>query len=276
VYCECGKTTLKTLERKPYTPTYKVLEEIDDYLSQNPKLDYVTFSGSGEPTLHKDIGRVALYIKTKYPQYKLALLTNGTLLTEKKVRDAILCFDLIKISLDAVSDIVFKKVNRGMPGMDNQSIIKGIIRLRKEFKGQIWLEIFIIPSINDGRKELILLKEAIRTIKPDKVQLNSLDRPGTEKWVKVANKKSLEQIANFLGNVEVIARFPAPKKADTKNKDITESILTTIKRRPCTLEDLSQSLGLPVGKIKKEIDRLLKIDKIISEKGDRGKYFRMK
>jgi len=112
VYCECGKTTNLTIERKEYIPTDEILNELDVYLKQAPDLDYITFSGSGEPTLHSKIGEIINFLKKNYPQYKVAVLTNGTLLFHKELRDELKNADIIKPSLDAGSDEIFKKIKR--------------------------------------------------------------------------------------------------------------------------------------------------------------------
>lgn len=205
IYCECGRTNSLTRERKEYVPTDEVINELNNYLSTLPELDYLTFSGSGEPTLHSGIGKIINFLKDNYPQYKVALLTNGTLFTDKNVIAEVKRADLIVPSLDGVSEEVFSKINRPVNNITSQEIISGLENLRKEYRGEIWLEIFIVPGINDKEKELRLFKEAIARIRPDKVQLNTLDRPGTEAWVRPVPEEKLRSITGFLGDkVEIV------------------------------------------------------------------------
>ena len=203
VYCEVGKTTNLTLKRKEYTPTDKIISELDDYLSQNPSLDYITFSSTGEPTLHSKIKNIIKFIKNNYPNYKIALLTNSSLLWKKSVREDILEVDLIIPSLDAVSTKAFKKINKPEKSLIINKIIDGLLKLKNEFRGEIWLEIFIIPGINDNSQELKKFADLIKKIKPDKVQFNSLDRPGTEKWVKKLSKKQKKEIKSYFLNLKM-------------------------------------------------------------------------
>lgn len=112
IYCECGRTTNLTVQRNEYVPTEIVLSELNHFLASNPKLDYITFSGSGEPTLHSGIGEIVNYLKNNFPSYKIALLTNGTLFNQSKIRQEVKSIDLILPSLDAVSDKVFQKINQ--------------------------------------------------------------------------------------------------------------------------------------------------------------------
>lgn len=164
VYCECGKTTDLTFERKEYVPTERVIEELDDYLKTEPELDYITFSGSGEPTLHNGIGEIIKFLKENYPQYQLALLTNSTLLNDEKLQDEIKKLDLIVPSLDAVSEDVFQKINRPVEGLSAQKIVQGLINLNnflQEMSGWKYLlyqklMITVLKSRN-SRKLLIRL-----------------------------------------------------------------------------------------------------------------------
>ena len=209
VYCECGATNKLTVERKEYINYEEVIEEIDIYLTYNNAPDYITFSGSGEPTLNSRIGNIIDYIKNNYSEIPLAVLTNGTLLHLKEVRKALLNADLVIPSLDAASEITLKKINRPHNSIKLYNFLAGLIDFRNEFNGQIWLEVFILPDYNDNIEELMLIKESILKIKPDKIQINSLDRPGA---VPNLLKPSFEQLENIkklfgLSNVEIISNY---------------------------------------------------------------------
>lgn len=206
IYCECGKTTDLTMERKEYTPTAEVISELNGYLSKKPPLDYITFSGSGEPTLHKDLGIIINFLKDNYPEYKIALLTNSlSFAYHPEILEEINKVDLIVPSLDAGSEDVFKKICRPIKGITIEKVKKGLIELSKMKNGQIWLEIFIIPGINDAEQELLYFKDFIGKMKADKVQLNHLDRPGSVNWVKEVSFERLKEIADFLnGDIEIV------------------------------------------------------------------------
>jgi len=200
IYCECGKTDNLTTKREEYVPTEDVIAELDGYLKNQPDLDYITFAGSGEPTLHNNISKIIEFIKRKYPSYKIALITNGVLFQDNAVIEGIKKVDLIIPSLDAVSQSVFEKINRPASNIKSSDIIKGLKNLRKEYNGELWLEIFIVPGINDTADELQLFRDTIEVISPDKIQINSLDRPGTEDWVNKSKKSELSKISDFLKN----------------------------------------------------------------------------
>jgi len=278
IYCEVGRTTNLTIERKEYIPLADILRELEHYLNQKPELDYITFSGAGEPLLHNGIGTVISFIKDNYPMYKLAILTNSTLLYEENIRKEILGIDLLLPSLDAVSDLVFKKLNRPNSKLDNNKIIDGLIKFRSNFKGKIWLEVFIVPGLNDTKAELDHLKNTIIKINPDSVQLNTLDRPGTESWLAPASKRKLEEIADFFEPlpVEIIAKFKSRNKVTSYHKNIEQQIIETIKRRPCTDIDLSEILGIHVNEINKYLSELINEGLIDSQYQERGIFFRAK
>ena len=274
VYCECGKTTLLTDERAEYVPTNEVLAELDQFLSTNPALDYVTFSGAGEPTLHIGLGKIVNFLKTNFSQYRIALLTNGSLFYKKSLREEVDNIDLILPSLDAVDEKIFHRINRPHHDIKIKKIILGLVELKKIQKGKMWLEIFIIPGLNDSHDHIEKLKDAIHQIKPDLVQLNSLDRPGAENWVAGATQEKLEMIAAKLDwRTEIIAKFPDRKKSKAYHENIEASILELIKRRPCTLADLSQMTGLHVNEVNKYLDVLMKTGQVQSREMERGLFF---
>lgn len=277
IYCEAGRTTDLTIDRKEYIPVDEVLKELGDYLSKNPELDYITFSGEGEPTLNSGIGKIISYIRTNYPKYKTALITNGTLFYDKKVRDEVLDVDLMLPSIDAASQLVFQKLNRPNHNLQADEIIEGLVKLRKEFAGEIWLEVFIVPNLNDTKEELKLLKTAISNINPDLVQLNTLDRPGTETFVKAVTKEELLSIAEYFKPlpVEVIAKFKSRKTIKSFSEDVKTIILEAIKRRPCTDSDLVKMLNINLMELNKYISAMLDSKEIVFTEEERGIFYRI-
>jgi len=275
VYCECGSTTNLTCERKEYVPLKDVLKELDHYFENNQDPDYITFSGSGEPTLNTTICKVIEFIKKRKKDVSVALLTNGTLFSKKKVRDDVINADLIIPSLDAVSAKTFQKINRPCSDLILEDYIQGLCDLRNEFKGNIWLEVLIIPGYNDSQEDLEFLKKSIKKINPDKIQLNTLDRPGSVSEITSATKEMLAKISEFLGfdNIEIIAAFKDQKKDISFRKDIKAAVLETINRRPCTLEDLSSILGKHITEINKYLSKLVKEGEIKIVVQKRGNFY---
>jgi wyosine [tRNA(Phe)-imidazoG37] synthetase (radical SAM superfamily) len=228
-----------TLERRPYVSFEAVKTELDHYWEHNEDPDYITFSGSGEPTLNQDLGRVIAYIKEHKPGVKVAVLTNSTLLKDPKVRQELALADLVVPSLDAASTTAFNRVNRPVKGVSAQDIVQGIQAFALGFTGKIWLEIFILPGVNDTREELDALRQIILSIDPEMVQLNTLDRPGTVSHIRPATPGELARVKTILNMdiIQIIARVPE-KKNSGRQRDMTAAVIETIHRRPCTREDL--------------------------------------
>jgi len=278
VYCEVGQTTKLTTERREYILYDKVTTELADYFSHNPDPDYITFSGSGEPTLNSRIGDVLQFIKKNKPTIPVAVLTNGTLFYDKKVRDELLGANVVLPSLDAAREDTFRKINRPAQGLNIEKCINGLADFRKAYSGQIWLEVFFAPGYNDREADLIALKNAFEQIKPDQIQLNTLDRPGTLNNVQRASMEYLERVIDFwqLPNVEIIAATPERKNIQSYRKDAEMVILETIARRPCTVDDLVKILGQHTNEINKYLDVLEAEGMVEPVRQERGIFYQIK
>ena len=203
VYCECGKTTDLTNTRKDFYPLQTILDELDKTLKQIGKVDYITFSGHGEPSLYKDIKKLVKEIKKAHPDVKLAALTNATLFTDKDVFDAFLEADLVLPSVDSVLKDSFNKINRPHPGLNLDDMLSSLLNFRKVYKGKFWAEVFICPGINDTQKELSAIAEYLKKLKPEKVQVNTLDRAPTEAWVKAPDQASIDRVMDAFKDFDV-------------------------------------------------------------------------
>jgi wyosine [tRNA(Phe)-imidazoG37] synthetase (radical SAM superfamily) len=266
------------VRRQEFFPPEEILSEVREILSTNPELDYVTFSGAGEPTLYSRIGEVILRIKEEFPQYKLALLTNGVLLKHPTVRKEILPLDLILPSLDACHQDTFEKINRPHPSIKVSDLISGLIDLRKEYSGPIWLEVFIIAGLNDSEEELECLSKALNRIQPDKVQLNSLDRPGAEFWVKPAGSRVLREVQRYLSErvnlpVEIIARIPSDKDELMVPPEIEKKFAALLNDHLLTTEEIAKASGLHINEVCHYLRQLHLEHKISIKQGEKGPLF---
>jgi len=245
VYCQLGKTTNKTVKRKEYIAADSILREIEKAIinKKNQKIDYITFSGSGEPTLNIRIGDIIEKIK-KITPIPVAVLTNGTLLYSPRLQEELQHADLIIPSLDAPDEETFKKINRPYPSLTLDKVIGGLQSFSQKFKGKIWLEIMLVKKINDSPEQIEKMAQIINEIKLDKIQLNTPVRPPAEEFAHPVSLSFLKKAQSILGErCEIIPGF---KKFQQRlyRKDIEETILTIVKRRPVTLNDLSRSLGI--------------------------------
>jgi len=262
IYCQIGKTTDKTLVRKEYVPLKEILEEVRRFLKEETSsIDHLSLSGSGEPTLHSQIRSVIEGIKaiTSIP---VAVITNGSLLYEEGVRQDLLSADIVLPSLDAVSSEVFMRINRPRPGFSIGKVIEGMVEFRKVYKGQIWLEILFCKGINDSKEELLKMKKAVDRIQPDRIHLNTVVRPPSEKWAAPLSQKEMEEFKDFFGEkASIISEFDR-HPSSMPERDIKEEILKILKRRPLSSSDLSRGMGIPQNELDQYIGPLTREGKI--------------
>ncbi|OGC76659.1 hypothetical protein A2619_02020 [candidate division WWE3 bacterium RIFOXYD1_FULL_39_9] len=278
IYCECGVTTDLSIDRKSFFPIQNIIEELSRVLDKNPKLDFITFSGSGEPSLSKDLEKVIKHLKNHYPKYKIALLTNATLLFDPTIRSGLLPLDLIVPSIDAVSVEIFQKINKPHPKLNIDKILNGLIQFRKDYNGMFWIEIFIVPGLNDTIDEITKIKEVCLNLSPNKIQLNTLDRPCQTNWVKPASFESLLKIQNLLQPLPVEIISFSKKINNNTDKCLTinqtdDGIIAILKRRPSTVEDLSITLNMKIVHVHKSL-KVLEENGLIEHKNEsRGIFY---
>lgn len=246
VYCECGATTREAGQRQEFFPACEVERELSAFLASSPPLDFITFSGSGEPTLSRSLGRIIRFLKDRFPAYRVAVLTNGSLLSDPEVRGDLIPADVVLPTLSTVNTPTFRKIHRPMTGITCQALVEGLIQFREEYRGEIWLEVFIIPGLNTTDEELAGLKQAIRRIRPDRVQLNTLDRPGTDAWVRPADPTELARIARVLdypGTETVTSSLPSDHPTPGP-EDPAARVRGVLRENSCTLDEITAATGL--------------------------------
>ncbi|MEW6388279.1 MAG: radical SAM protein [Thermodesulfobacteriota bacterium] len=254
LYCEVGPTTHLTKKRRAFEAA-AIIRELQDYLRDSETtLDYLTITGSGEPTLNLDLKDIVATIRdlTTTP---VAILTNGSLLYLPEVRRDLAQSQVILPSLDAAREETYRAINRPVPGLTLEKLVFGLKALRREFAGQIWLEVLLLKGLNDTEAELTGLRRLIREIAPDKVQLNTAVRPVVEDAAQPLTTAEMAAVAAFLGEgVEVIAGFD---RSPAARKSINDAdFLETLARRPMTARDLAQMMGLPLDQVEKRLARL--------------------
>lgn len=269
VYCQLGRTVERTTERRDFGPVGPVIAELREALATGCEADYVTIAGSGEPTLHLRLGELVDGIK-QVTDIPVALLTNGTLLCRSDVRTDCNRIDVVMPSLDAGDEQTFLKIDRPEPAINIENIISGLCEFRKEFKGQIWLEVFLVGSINTGPTQIAGISKAIDRIKPDKVQLNTAVRPTADPEVVRLDIGQLNEIATQLGpSCEIIADFSRDLNERTSAGHVTDefrlhfplgnksqTLLSMLKRRPCSLDDISAGLSINRNEAEKYVTEL--------------------
>ena len=243
VYCECGPTTVHTATRQRFRDPEEVLRQVRERLAElDTPPDYLTLAGSGEPTLHVDMGYILQKLR-ELDAGKTAVLTNGTLTYDAQVRDELCLADVVIPSLDAVSEDIFRRINRPVKGLSAAAMIEGMKKLRRQFKGQLVLEILLVAGLNDGAGELAKLVKAASEIAPDLVQLNTVVRPPAVEGFKAVDPPDLERIAAmFKVPTEVIAGPEVKTGGD--HGSMERQVVEMTRRRPCTVSDIAAMTGL--------------------------------
>jgi len=276
IYCESGQTTCKTTQRDEYVSVQSVKDELNDLLSDNPKLDFITFSGSGEPTLNSGIGEIIDFLKLDYPKYKVALLTNGTLFHNPHVRKDILEADIVKASMDAGSEKLFFDINRPHQDLNFTQMIDGLVTFRKEYHKEYAVEVFFIPGMNDSSSSLKQISQILGIIKPDTVQLNTLDRPGVVGDLKPVGPSFLEKASLYLDHAQILHYSGLETKLQNIDKGYSLRLLSTLKRRPLTAQDISKVSGIGLAEVYRWLEELIKSEKIEKKRLNRGIFYTLK
>ena len=237
IFCECGATKKIQLERQRFKDMNEILEEISTVL-KDIKPDYITFSGSGEPTLSLDLGNISKAIKEdlKY-QGKICLITNSLLLADENLMKELEYIDLIVPTLNTLTQDIFEKIVRPDYRTSVEEIRKGFINLNNsKYKGKIWIEIFILENINDNDKNFVDIANFLKSenIRYDKIQLNTIDRVGAERDLKAISfekisraKKILEE--NGLNNIEIIKSLG--ELEEDKKIQVNQELLDNMKQK---------------------------------------------
>ncbi len=254
IYCEVGPTSNQTETRLDYEAE-AIVAELSAFLTGGaPELDFITLAGSGEPTLNLALGSIIRRLK-ELTAIPVAVLTNGALLHLPEVRRELKYADLVLPSLDAAREQAFKNVNRPLPGYPLSRLLQGLETFRREYPGRIWLEVLLLKGLNDSEEDLEALRQALRTLAPDKVQLNTMVRPGRSGQAQPLSFEALAAIASTLeGEVEVIASCKHPRQAAAAADDAT--LVSMLARRPMTAADLAGVLGLPLPLVQGRLQRL--------------------
>ncbi len=255
LYCECGSTTQLTSQRREFYPPEEILAELKHFLKNfSGKVDYITVTGSGEPTLNLQLEKLAREIKTITP-IPLALLTNGSLFHLKDVQKECQAFDVVAPSLDAVSQDAFQKINQPHQDVDLQQLKAGLIEFSRQFEGKLFLEVLLARGINDSQEEMRRLQEFISQLECLQVQINTVTRPPAYRSAYPVSNQSLGRFAELIGPQAKVVVSSYTHQGQSKEMEFGQQLLTTLKRRPCTARELSQVFDIELKVVKHFLDQ---------------------
>jgi wyosine [tRNA(Phe)-imidazoG37] synthetase (radical SAM superfamily) len=243
VYCQLGRTMPLTNERQEYVPAEGILLEVEQALRSrvNDEIDWVTFVGSGEPTLHSRIGWLIRKIKllTNKP---IAVITNSSLLYLPEVRKELSVADAILPTLDAGTAELYLKINRHHPEVTFERLVNGLIALRKEYRGKLWVEVMLVRGLNDTSQALEDIAKVLQKVKPDAVHINLPTRPPAETWVQPPNDEGLMRAISILGNIAEVVH-PAEGSFNLSGyENVVDAVISIITRHPMRQDELERTL----------------------------------
>jgi wyosine [tRNA(Phe)-imidazoG37] synthetase (radical SAM superfamily) len=276
LYCEVGRTTHYTSERKPYIPLEKIREALEQAKEIANTYDVLTITGSGEPTLNIHFEE-AVHLAKNLIDKPIAVLTNSTFVHERSVREALAQVDFVLASLDSAREKSFRLVNRPVAAVKLDLIIEGLSALRQEMEGELWLEVLFVKGLNDTPEDISALKSAIDYIKPHRVQLNTVVRPPAYPMARPLSLEELEAIKQRLsGKAEIIS---AGKRGAILEKpfpltELSEWLINYLSRRPADLEELAFVFGEAKDKLLSVLNKLQDEGKVTKVYHEGKVYFR--
>jgi len=276
IYCQLGKTTNQTTQRKDYVPVADILSEIKEKLSAGISCDYISMAGSGEPTLHASIGEIIGNIK-EMTGIPVTVLTNGSLLYLPEVQKALMKADIVIPSLDAGNEHLFQYVNRPHSDISFDRMVQGLIDFSRQFPGRIWLEVLLISGITGMIPEVKDIAALVEKIRVDKVQLNTVSRPAHEDFACAVDAGQMQKLARlFSVPVDILDHVSSTDFYEATLSEATEKdILNLLTRRPCTLEGISNGLGLHPHDVAKKIKWLMDKRLITATRAEQGLFYRI-
>ncbi|MDY6905941.1 MAG: radical SAM protein [Thermodesulfobacteriota bacterium] len=273
IYCQLQKKSSKTLKRESYRPVDIILSQLWKKLDQDVTPDCITLAGSGEPTLHRDIGAIIRRIQAR-TTIPVAVLTNGSLLWDPAVRDALMTADMVIPSLDAWSPELFETVNHPHPGIAFQTMYQGLVDFAEHYTGDMWLEVFIMDGINGSPADASHFLPMVQAINPGHLYINTAVRPATDPSVRRVPDTGIAQFYEILERPRQadVAR-PQSQKSQF-SRDTVNEILAMTARRPVTITDIAAGLSIPESSATRHINDLLANNAVEMVEKDAMKYYR--
>ena len=241
VYCQLGKTTHLQTRRESFFPREDILADIVRAVPPD-NVDFVTFVGDGEPTLNKDLGWLIQQTKEKL-HLPVAVITNGSLLSQKDVRKDLSRADVVIPTLDAGNEKIFRAVNKPYRSIDFDTMLQGQIDFRREYSGQIWVEVMLVKGLNDTETELLGIKRAIDLINPDRVYVLTPIRPPAESWVKPSDPKDILKAQDIFGKAIPVAELETGRFGLRGFSNARQAILEVGSRHPLRHEQAADIEG---------------------------------
>lgn len=273
VYCQLGRTTNHTAERKPYVRAGDIIDELSRTLEAVPRPDYITMAGSGEPTLNTELAGMISRVK-EISDVPVAVITNGSLLWDREVQDACLDADLVLPSLDAGDDETFRNINRPCAGVEFDAMVEGLVEFRRRYSGKVWLEVMLLEGFNDSEGSIDSIGRHVERIKPDETNLNTVRRPPVDLSARRVSDERLEEIRRYLGKRAQVLDPSVDRGGRATGGRDEEDLLALIERRPCTRRQIADIFNINEIEALKRLSGLMEENLVVSEQSGGEVYYR--
>lgn len=272
VYCQLGETPCTVSERAEYVPMESVLSELERWKASGGQADHITLAGSGEPTLHLRFDEVFKWVRER-TEVRSVLLTNGSLLYLPAVRRSAALADKVKVTLSAWDEASFQQIHRPAQAITFERLVEGERAFREMYSGELSVEVFIVDGMNSQIEQCRKIAEIVRSIQPDRIDINTAVRPPAVAGVQPSSPEHLQELAALFGDRAVVtASF---KQTDVSTEIVSrEMLLGLIKRHPAGAEQLAQEFGVPTEKLKQTLALMVSEGQLLmQERGGETYYF---
>ncbi len=268
VYCQLGSAPTIAADRlvEGVSPE-KVESELVAFFGAGGEADAITFSGSGEPTLWKHLGRLVQFARENFPQ-RVVVLTNGTTLWRSEVREALSAADIVVPTVAAADEETYTKLHRPHPTADFERHVEGLRLFASEFEGEVWAEVMLVSGVNDSDEHLAALSELLSQLNPRWIDINTPVRPPAEPWVKPPSDDVVVRAKAVFGErCRIVGKFAPPTKEALEIADLANRVLELLRRRPETAHNIADALKAPEDLVLSALDALVQ-KKIIAKTKD--------
>ena len=270
-FCQLGDSERALSERAEYVPMDDVLAELSYWLKDDGEAEHITLAGSGEPTLHTRFNEVFRWAKEQ-TSITSVLLSNGSLFYLPEVRAGAAQADKVKVTLSAWDEVSFQQLHRPAPGVTFKQLVAGERAFRKEYHGELSVEVFIAGGINSSISNAQKIAKIVDSINPDRIDLNTAVRPPADSGIQAVSPDQLTELASLFGP-KAAATASFKKQHITVSKVAPETLLSLIQRHPATANQLARDFNVPLASIVEIVESLVREGALFSEFRENETYY---
>lgn len=257
LYCELSPMQAISHQHS-ITPLKEIIDDLKEALLKHPAIDVITLTANGEPTMYPFLDELIESIDSFKGDIQTLILSNSASLSDEKIASTLLKLDQVKLSLDAATPDIFRKIDRPAEGININQIIDAIQRFSQAYTGKLFIEILFVRGLNDTLEEVAALNRALQNVRCERIDIGTIDRPPAYpvQGLEFHELYALSQHFDPLLPIHIVSRTHATAIPSSFSRD---DILTTLDKRPLTDDDIN---ALFDETSKKEFQNLLNEGKI--------------